>query len=188
LRSSARRTLLIGLAAVLIAVLALPASAGQIIAYRGETSQAKRIQLEVLKRESGRRFLRAFFIYFTVTCEDDTTGDLIGIGLSRRRGLRLGDNGEFQLDKTKRSFSYHFAGRVRFRSADGTFELNYAELTEDEQAQLCTTGVVDWSATRRGSRPAGLTDRTTPEGVTWLRIDRDGELVEVRRPGSMIRR
>ena len=33
-------------------------------------------------------------------------------------------------------------GTVGFGSAEGTLEMNYADLTDDDQAQLCTTGVV----------------------------------------------
>ena len=139
-----------------------------------------------MKRESGRRFLRSFLIFFTVTCEDGTTGSLHGVGFSPRR-LRLGESQEFQLDRRPRPsepshYSFHLAGTVRFGSAEGTFELNYASLTEDDQAQLCTTGVVDWSADRRGSSPARITRTSLPEGVTFLEIDRRGDLVEVAAP------
>ena len=63
MRSTTRRTILSVLAGVLTAILALPASAGQIIEYAGETSQADPVDLEVLKRESGRRFLREIVIF-----------------------------------------------------------------------------------------------------------------------------
>lgn len=175
MRSTTRRTILSVLAGVLTAILALPASAGQIIEYAGETSQADPVDLEVLKRESGRRFLREIVIFFTVTCEDGSTGSLAGIGFNRyRRGLRLSESGEFKIDKTHEPLNdfvvvYHLMGTVGFGSADGTFELRYATLTEDEQPQLCTTGVVDWSADRRGSRPARISSTSLPAGVTFLR-------------------
>ena len=181
MRNSARRTVLILLAAVLIVALALPAWAGRIISYRGETSQGRRVALEVLKRDSGRRFLRGFVIYFNETCEDGSTTSLVGIGFNRRRGIRLGENGEFRIDKApEEPFSihaYHVVGTVGFGSADGTFELRFATLNENEEPQLCTTGVVDWSADRQASRPTRVSRTTLSEGVTFF--GRQGEPVQV---------
>ena len=186
MKNLARCALLLSLTAMLIVTLVGPASAGQIIIYRGETSEAEPVSLGVLKRDSGRRFLRGFVIFFTVTCEDGSTGSLDGIGFWPRR-LRLGESGKFQIDSRPQpsepsSYSIHLAGTVRFGSADGTFELNYASLTEDDQAQLCTTGVLDWSADRRKSDPARITRMSLPDGVTFLEVDRRGEVVEVATP------
>lgn len=47
-------------------------------------------------------------------------------------------------------------------------------LTDDGgDAQFCTTGLVDWTADRlvRPARPL-----SAPDGVTMLKIDRDGDL------------
>jgi hypothetical protein len=186
MKNLARGALVLALTAMLVVTLVGSASAGQIINYRGETSEAERVRLDILKRDSGRRFLRGFVIFFTVTCEDGSTGSLDGIGFFPRR-LRLGEGGEFEFVERSQpsepsSYSFHGAGTVRFGSAEGTFELNYASLTEDDQAQLCTTGVVDWAADRRRSNPARITRTSLPEGVTFLEIDRRGELVEVAVP------
>jgi len=90
---------------------------------------------------------------------------------------------EFELvERWDPVYSFHVAGTVRFGSAEGTFELNYAALTEDDQAQLCTTGVVDWSADRRRSVPARITRTSPAEGVTFLEVDSRGGLVEVSTP------
>jgi len=55
---------------------------------------------------------------------------------------------------------------VRFVSDGGTFEFNYPTLIDDDQAQLCSTGTLDWSADRvrsvRGSIPSRR--RHAPEG------------------------
>lgn len=185
MRTFARKVAVVALTAGLVLILALPASASQIITYRGETSEAERVLLDVLKRDSGRRFLSEFLIFFTVTCEDGSTGWLDGIviGFWAER-LRLGEGGEFQYDLRPQpgqppNYSLHLAGTVRFGSAEGTFELNYADLTEDDQAQLCTTGVVDWSVDRRRSHPARITRTSPAEGVTFIEMGRRGELVEV---------
>jgi len=62
-------------ALMLSVVLALPASAAQIISYEGNTSAStpNRISLGVLKRDDGRRFLQRLRIRYTLTCEDAST-------------------------------------------------------------------------------------------------------------------
>ena len=68
-----------------------------------------------------------------------------GLG-ARGMKLRLGKGGEFQFDSRPQQpgepsdVAWHFAGTVRFGSAEGTFEFKYANLTANDQAQLCTTG------------------------------------------------
>jgi hypothetical protein len=157
--------------------LALPALAGRRINYRGSTSQDERMRLEILKKDDGRRFLRGGILYFTTNCEDPSA-EVFGISLGR---ARLDDSGGFLLERRNTgifSFSYTFDGVVRWGGAAGTFEFNYPTLTEDDQAQLCTTGVLDWTADRLGSRPAR--PLPAPDDVTMLKIDRDGELRVVR--------
>ena len=178
MKNHARCALVLTLTAMLVVTLVGSASAVQIITYRGETSDAQTVRLAILKkRDSGRRFLQGSTVFFTVTCDDGSTGTLAGLG-ARGMKLRLGEGGEFQFDSPPRQpgepsdVTWHFAGTVRFGSAEGTFELNYANLTEDDQAQLCTTGVLDWAADRRGSNPARITRTSFPEGVAFLEIDR----------------
>lgn len=171
---TARRVCVVVLGAVLTVALALPAWAGRIISYRGETSQGKRVSLEILKRDSGRRFLREFIIYFTETCEDGSGTSLSGVGFNEyRRGLRLDANGEFRIDHEPQDpfsiHAYHAVGMVEFGSADGTFELRLANLNEAEEPQLCTTGLVDWSAERQASRPTRVFNSSLDEGVTLFR-------------------
>ena len=68
------------LTALLVLTLVGSASAVQIITYRGETSDAQTVRLAILKkRDSGRRF-QGFTIFFTVTCEDGSTGTYAGLG------------------------------------------------------------------------------------------------------------
>ena len=189
MRSSARGSVVVVLAAVLTVAIVLPAWAGQIITYEGKTSQAPPfddVGLSMLKRDSGRRFLRTFFIFFTETCEDGSTTLLSGIGFNRRRGIRLGENGEFRIDYEPEEqlsiYAYHVIGTVGFGSGDGTFELRFANLNESEEPQLCTTGVVDWSVDRTGSRPTRISRTSLPAGVTFFEVGRHGELVEAVEP------
>lgn len=178
----ARRGLVAALGMTFALSVALPASAGQIISYRGETDQAERVHIEVVKRDSGRRFFSEMMIFFTVTCADGSTGSVSGIGFGRIPGYRLGENGEFQIDDGFSRYVFHVTGTVGFRSAQGTFELKYANLNEAEEPQLCTTGVVDWSADRTGSRPIRSSGLPLDDGVTLFETNQQGELLEVNRP------
>lgn len=178
----ARRVVVLALGAILAVTIAPHASARQLIVYRGETAQAPRwnqVRLYVLKRDDGRRSLRDFAVEFTTTCEDSTTVQF-SLDIGRKR---LSQTGEFQVGRRRSgdpfSYSYNVTGQVRFGSADGTFEFNYAALTEEDQPQLCTTGTLDWSAERRRSRRPTITTAAASEGGTSLKIYRHGELVEV---------
>ena len=155
--------------------LAAPAVAGQQISYRGRTSQDERVGLEVLKRDSGRRFIRDANVFMTLTCDDASTMDFgIGFGIGRR----LGDDGSFGLHDLYTGMfglAIDIDGVVRWGSAEGTLEISAPGLTEDGgDATFCTTGLVDWTADRVNSRPAS--PLSVPDGVTMVRIDRDGEL------------
>lgn len=184
MRSSARRSVLVVLAGALTVVLALPASAAQLITYEGTTTQDGRARLRALKRDNGRRLVTRFSARLTITCEDSST-QTFAFGFARDR--RLSDTGEFHYDffETGSFFRYafHVTGTVGFRSATGTVEFKYPSLNEAEEVQLCTSGVVDWSAERVRAEPARVqTGGSSPEGVTRQRIDRHGELVEIGTP------
>lgn len=176
MKNLARCTLVLSLIATLGVTLAVPAVAGQRISYRGRTPQDKRIQLEILKRDSGRRFLSRSTFYITLTCEDAST-ETFGIA-GFRDGQRLGDDGSFGVHELYPGIfglAIDIDGVVRWGSAEGTLELSASALTDDGgDAQFCTTGLVDWTADRVGSRPAR--PPSAPDGVTMLKIDRDGEL------------
>ena len=176
MKSLARCALVLTVIATLGVTLAEPAVAGQRISYRGRTSQDKRIWFEILKRDSGRRFLRRLTFFITLTCEDAST-ETFGIG-AFGDGQRLGDDGSFGVQELYPGIfglAIDIDGVVRWGSADGTLELSASALTDDGgDAQFCTTGLVDWTANRVGSRPAR--PLSAPDGVTMLKIDRDGEL------------
>ena len=72
-------------------------------------------------------------------------------------------------------------GTVRWARAEGTFELSYGSLTADGQAQLCTTGPVEWTARRRGSSTVAPVAKGHPN-VTFVDIDGDGGLMEAGTP------
>ena len=55
--------------------------------------------------------------------------------------LELRDDGFF-------GYAFTLTATVRRDSAEGTVELITTGLTSDDQAQLCQTGLLDWSAER----------------------------------------
>jgi len=173
MKNLARCTVVLTVVTTLGLTLALPALAGRRINYEGRTSQDERVRLGILKKADGRRFLSGGSLYFTTNCEDPSR-EVFGISFPR---VRLDDFGAFLIDGRNTgifSYSYTLDGAVRWGGAAGTFEFNYPTLTDDDQAELCTTGVLDWSAERVGSRPAR--PLSWPDGVTVMKIDRGGEL------------
>ena len=174
-------------ALMLSVVLALPASAAQIISYEGNTSAStpNRISLGVLKRDDGRRFLQRLRIRYTLTCEDASTYTS-GVTIRWGRGVRLGEAGDFSWDyppdgEGSRS-SWHFAveGAIGFRNASGNVTTAEAILTDDHtDAQFCTTGDLTWTAERTDSRPARLTAATTPHRTGFTKIRVSGGVAEV---------
>jgi hypothetical protein len=180
-RAFPRRAATIVMTAGLVLALAVPASADQLISYRGRSSQDDRVRLSVMKRDDGRRLFRTFAITFTATCDDASTHEF-GLGVGGRR--LLDDEGFFEIHRPLDpgqpfAYTYDIAGTVRFRSAEGTFELTYPSLTDTGEAQLCSTGVVDWTADRLRSEPIRRPMSAIADEVTFVEVDRQGELTVI---------
>lgn len=175
MRNAHRLTASVGIALLLSTAPATRASAGWVISYWGPTSQDRIALLEVIKRDSGRRFLNTMSLFFIATCEDATTHEF-SITFDRRK--RLGEDGEFELMRVAspgepNSVPYRLEGAVRFGAAEGTFELSYASFRQDGRAQLCTSGVVEWTLAR-GHGPG---ERAPIHGdVTHLEVDGHGQV------------
>jgi hypothetical protein len=129
--------------ATLILSTAVPAhSATKLRVYKGETSQGDGIRFKVARTETGRRFIREMDYGVTFTCEDQTTQDW-GIGWGLANSLPITDR-VFSFDEAFSDMATHIAGRLGPLAGDGTMTVTIAALTEDEQAQLCTTGDLTW--------------------------------------------
>lgn len=159
---------------VVVVLLAIgsPAIAG-VRSYRGETSAGTNIGFRI-RASDGEMSLRSLRYRAVLTCEDASTFEYwsawsFGGGLPLH-GRRLSLHEQYGYD------ALHIDGRFRGRTAEGTFRNSQAWLTEDEQAMLCTTGDLTWTATRRGiaddGRPVGPADRIVRrDGVTvrvWI--------------------
>ena len=149
-----RRTGTLGLSIALVLALGSAAHARQRIWYEGETSAGRRITIGVVKRDSGRRFLRTVKIGVEVACEDGTTESF---RLSTRfEDVRVDGDRPFEYENTsstpltfRQSFE-HIDGTLGWRTGSGTFEYNVAGLTDDGQdAQLCASGDLMWTVQRR---------------------------------------
>ena len=184
----ARRAAAVLVALAIATAVALPAGASQRIKYNGENSQGGKVQLLVLKKRSGVRVLRYFTIrHLTVTCEDASNSG-VGVFVSGRE--RLAEDGTFDIVETIGGghggrVRNTITGGVRFKSAAGTFEFRYATLNDEGEAQLCTTGTVDWSAERRAADTARPI-RFPRDDVAWFENDRLGELVADELPGRAV--
>lgn len=60
------------------------------------------------------------------------------------------DGTDLALDSVDLRFALHLHGTFRPKSADGTLRRLMGALTADEQAQICTTGDLTWTADRTG--------------------------------------
>jgi hypothetical protein len=148
-----RRTGTLGLSIALVLALASAAHARQRIRYEGETSAGRRITIGVVKRDSGRRFLRTIKIGVEVACEDGTTESF---RLSTRfEDVRVDGDRPFEYENTSTPFTFrqsfeHVDGTLGWRTGSGAFEYNLAGLTDDGQdAQLCASGDLTWTVQRQ---------------------------------------
>jgi len=134
---------------VIIVSLAGPEAVAAVrrIDYTGTTSAPapNRVLVKVVKLEGGRRVLRHVYMKMTLTCEDAATL-VLRPGL---RGGRLPEDGSFSLMYQDESIFIRMEGVIGRTTASGTAEFNWSRLTEDGQnSQLCTSGDLDWTATR----------------------------------------
>jgi len=175
MRTAARATVLVLITASLMLAAAAPAVAERRIGFKGSTSQDERLRFEIIKRDSGRRVIHRQLVFFNLTCEDGSSSGEWGFRFPFRE--RLADDGSFTIEETYSGvlgIRVEMQGLVRWASAEGTLQFDAAGLTEEGGLQLCTTGLLDWTAHRVRSRPAQPS--ATPDGVTMLRVGRDGEL------------
>ncbi len=128
----------------LILTTAAPASsATRLRVYKGETSQGEAIRFKVARTATGQRFISEMDYGVTFTCEDQTTQSW-GIGWGLARDSAPITDRVFSFDESFSDMATHIAGRLGPLAGEGTMTVTIAALTEDEQAQLCTTGDLTW--------------------------------------------
>jgi hypothetical protein len=169
------RTALAPTVAILIClVLALPASAAQLVEYRGETSAPSynRVSAYVLKKDDGRRLLRFIAVRSILTCEDASTfKSSAGIGIGR-----LGEDGSFSRviegdSEFQADFYLRVDGTIGFRHGNGTYLLSTAEVTADgTDTQLCTTGELTWTVERVPQTQAKRPTMDVPGDGSYVKL------------------
>jgi hypothetical protein len=116
--------------------------------YRGETTQGERIVFKTAEYVNGRVRLTYFEIGTMLTCDDETTHHA-GWGYHYgRSGPLLADGTTLDVDEGDVQLAIHIDGELRRRQGSGTLKVTWAALTDDEQAQICTTGDLMWDVLR----------------------------------------
>lgn len=168
-------SLIVVLATFLTVAMAVPAAAStKTRVYTGETSQLEPIAFRVRKTDDGGRVANHWHVGMTITCEDGTTQEWRILGTA----LPLTDGVFVEVDGADEFVAIHLHGRVGHWRGRGTLEVTLAELTPDEQAQVCTTGELTWQVEydRTLSRTPSTTWSPDLDGVMEVRVGPDGEL------------
>jgi len=142
-----RRFVIVSLAIAALLAITSPASAARLRAYRGETSAGTEIAFVIRRADDGRMSMKEMFYQAELVCEDSTTLDYFSWWGFGGVGIRL-EGRSLTFDHTFWSEALHIAGVFRAQTADGTYKNTQATLTDTEQAQLCTTGDLTWTANR----------------------------------------
>ena len=113
---------------------------------RGKTSQGQKIMV-VMNRIGGGWGLQELDFGALLRCQDGTR-----IGLEEGRSwfgpLHPTAGDQFDIDQVSTDEAFHFHGRIGPKSGSGTIEVTIPALTQDEQAQTCTSKERTWSVTR----------------------------------------
>jgi hypothetical protein len=135
-------------AVTLVLSMATPAAAAVRRIYEGETTQGEAITLKTAQYANRRVVLTSFNLKTVVTCEDATTHDTEW-GLRYPGGGPVLANGTtLEVHEENTAFAIHLVGEVRRRVGSGSLRVTVADLTDDEQGQVCTTGALTWDVRR----------------------------------------
>jgi hypothetical protein len=121
-------------------------AASKLHVYRGKTSQGLKIQFGLVRNQHGTLFMQEVGMGITMTCEDASVQHW-GLGIFTFPGERLHGHA-LTYDSVDPMFGIHVTGTFKKDAAFGTLRTNLAALDANEQAQLCTTGDLTWTAHR----------------------------------------
>ncbi len=172
-----RKFVIVSLILVALFAVSSPASAAtRFRVYRGSTSAGTKIAFLVRVADNGRMSLKEMHMRVQMACDDASTIDYFSGWGFGGVGVRF-EGRSVTFDFTFQSEAMHLTGVFRPHTADGTFKNTMAALTDTEQAQLCTTGDLTWTASRvvsgRGTqlgslRGADVVHRVSGEAVRRL--------------------
>jgi hypothetical protein len=126
-----------------LAVTAPAIAAPRLRLYRGQTSQGERITFTAAKTDTGR-YVSDMDSGVTLTCDDGST-DGFGFVIAFGRASAPIMDKAFSFDEIFGNVAYHLAGNLGWLGGEGTMTVVEANLAEDEQPQLCTTGDLTWT-------------------------------------------
>jgi hypothetical protein len=167
-----------GFSIALVVVLTLSVSsassagAAEARRYHGKTSQGMPAGFRLVQGSRGLG-LRSFGFDFALRCED---GSRIrwGITWSFGRPYPL-DGKSLSYDDVSLDYATHVTGRFGPGLASGTVRFTVAALTEDEEAQICTTGDLTWAARRVETTTSSLTTAAfAPDRTIEVQVSPDG--------------
>jgi hypothetical protein len=92
-------------------------------------------------------WMKRLHLKVELPCEDASMIEYDSFWVWGGVGHRL-DGRSLTFDNVFWSEALHIAGVFRGQTADGTYKNTQAALTEAEEAQLCTTGDLTWTAER----------------------------------------
>jgi hypothetical protein len=134
-----------------LSLMAPPAQAAISKRYRGHLSDGSSIQAVLQRGHAGALRVRSISFEAHLTCEDAMTTDwIVGIGFGR--GPAVVDHA-VEVDVVDPDTALHIHGTFGPHRASGDFRFSVPALTEDEQAQLCTTGDLTWTMRRIADAP-----------------------------------
>jgi hypothetical protein len=140
--------------------------------YRGHLNDGHDIGAVLERGPAGNVRLRTIFFEITLTCEDAPSQEW-GLGFGFFRGPVLVDR-MLALDFVDPDLAVHVHGYFGSRHASGDLAVTIPALTEDEQAQLCTTGDLTWTMRRRATAASDGSAPRDLDGRIHVRIGRDG--------------
>ena len=127
------------------------ASPGPLI-YRGRTSQGLKIQFFLGRNNHGALLMNGLEMGVNLPCPDGSVLQF-GLGTFTSPGEPLTGH-DMTFDQVDESTAIHAAGTFTHTAASGTLKMNVADLNVNEQAQLCSTGDLTWTAHRSAKKLA----------------------------------
>jgi hypothetical protein len=142
--------------------------------YRGETEQGKTVRVTLVNRASGL-YLTDLQMAGRLDCENGSRQRIRAFYSYGGKGLALTDS-MLAIDDVSSLEAFHVHGTFGPRKGSGTLDWTVPSLASEEEAQICTTGVVDWTVSRL---TAAATSSSTPSrtGVTVREVV-NGHVIE----------
>jgi hypothetical protein len=101
---------------------------------------------QVGKGEAGRRYVRQFRVGFlTITCPDASTHSSAYGYKFFSPSTRIAEGGTFHYEDGLPFEAFRLEGRLGHLHGEGALSYTRAALTEDGQAQVCTSGDLSWT-------------------------------------------